>query len=411
MPGHRRTRRAAALCAVLAVTAATALGTASWTSWTPADHAVVDHEEVLEPWFDAAGSAQREAANVVVLGDSVSAGFGLEPDEERWTAKLQAGLRQEVDTPGCRQDSAGNRPVGRPAETSGPVAWSPLIGPFGRATDLGPGASVTWQVSADEVDLAYRTRQDGGDLAVEIDGRRVATRSTDTDGDGGPARWSSTGRAGPEHEVTVTNTSSQASERMVTVTGLVPYRGDRGRCVHVVDASRSGIALDQVVGTPGYIEETLALEPDLLMVALGFNDIRRGISPEAFGEDLEELVRRVRGMGYDGPVLLVGWFTPEIRPWLPSWQSYLEQMAGSVHLDGVGFVDLEPVLPPVEGAPQGIYRDQLHPAAAGQSLIAGALLPVLTPPDDGTRSVPQRKSPTPGPVSAPAWEARESAAR
>lgn len=412
-------------CAVL--TGLTLLGVAGCAPPSPAQDPTqtFDGYPVLEPWSQAMLDAEDEAANVVVLGDSVSEGSGVEHRlANRWVDRLQRDLRRRVGAPGCSSDPGGYhgttsvvpadyraRRLPDPA-TDGEVTPLTQVGPGGRALQLGPGASITWRVDARSVDVGYRTRPGGGTLRVTIDGvtpapalaiptgsgpaanapaategtgapqngpRAKGARGTDIDPEGERRVWSSTGLGAGQHTVTVTNGSAVGSDAPVTVTDLRPYNGDRGRCVHVLDASRAGVPARFIAQTPSYLADSLALDPDLLVVPLGFNDALQGVGPAEFGRVLDSLITQTRGHGYEGPILLVGWYVPAWRESIPPWNRYLEQMAERTEHEGVSFLDLSAVLPPVATAPDGVYYDRVHPGPRGQVLIAESMLEVLAP--------------------------------
>lgn len=366
---------------------------AARSTWT------FDGYSVLEPWTLAMRGSDDEAANVVVLGDSVSEGYGFRRNlERRWVDRLERALRARAGVEDCPTDPAGYRGTSSvvPARYHAPsmpdpyragrTAPQPMAGPGGRALDLKPGGSVTWTVEAESVDIGYRTRPDGGTLEVTIDGQvPLEGVAIPTELDGGEAErvvWSS-GDLGPgEHTVRVRNSTSVLSGALTTVTDLTPFRGDRDRCVHVLDASRSGVTAERITQTPSYLADALSLDPDLLVVPLGFNDARSGSSPADFGRTLDRLITQARSEGYEGPVLLVGWFEPRWGTSIPPWSEYLEAMSGRTERDAVSFLDLSAVLPPVRGAPEGLYMDSLHPSAAAQPRIARSLLEALAPRDE-----------------------------
>nr|WP_246297568.1 GDSL-type esterase/lipase family protein [Janibacter cremeus] len=357
--------------------------------------------------------AGEDAANIVVLGDSVSEGTGVADHvENRWVDRLQRGLRTRVGTPDCPTRPAGYHGTSSvvPADyraaslpdpvTQGEVTPLTEVGPGGRALQLGPGASITWQVDARSVDVGYRTRPDGGTLRVEVDGvastpALAIPTGTRTSGPSAPATegalprgpgerrvWSSEGLGSGRHAVTVTNASETGSQAPVTVTDITPYRGDRDRCVHVLDASRAGVEARFISQTPTYLADSLSLDPDLLLVPLGFNDALRGVGPAEFGRVLDSLIEQTRGQGYSGPVLLVGWYVPDWTDEIPPWSQYLDQMAERTDHEGVSFIDLSAVLPAVATAPDGVYMDRLHPGPRGQVLIADSLIEALAPRSD-----------------------------
>ena len=357
-----------------------------------------DGYPVLEPWTLAMRGSDDEAANVVVLGDSVSEGYGFQRNlERRWVDRLERALRARAGVDDCEPVSQGFHGTGSvvPARyhapsmpdpaTSGRATPQPAAGPGGRALDLAPGASVTWRIDATSVDIGYRTRPGGGPLRVTIDGEiplKGVAIPTDSDGEEAGERtvWES-GDLGPgPHTIRVRNSSTILSGAPATVTDITPFDGDRGRCVHVLDASRSGMTADYITRTPSYLADALSLDPDLLVVPLGFNDARSGSSPAAFGRTLDRLIEQARAEGYEGPVLLVGWFEPRWGSSIPDWSEYIAAMSQRTERHGgVSMLDLSAVLPPVRGAPQGLYMDSLHPSASAQPRIARSLLEALAP--------------------------------
>lgn len=406
---HRRVLVAAA--AVLAL-----VGCGSGEGEQATGSATVEQQPVLEPWFDAARGSAEEPANVVVLGDSVSEGFGLHAHlERRWIDQLQRGLRAEL-TPGCATTPGGwhgttslvpaayrGTSLPDPA-TSGSVTDVLDAGPGGRGLSLAPGASVTWTVDARQVDLGYRTRPGRGVLRVEVDGStakgsaQLATAAADH---GRRQVWSSTDLGAGSHRVVARNVSRPGGGA-VSVTDLRPYRDDRERCVHVLDASRSGVSLRFITEKPDYLADTLALDPDVLVVPLGFNDARSGQTPADFRRSLGRLSAQVRAAGYDGPVLLVGLFEPPPGTFAHDWSGYLAAMRATASTEtGVSFLDLSTALPEVRGAPRGTYLDALHPDDGGMDLLAEAMLDALTPrptPDvpSGSTTAPSGSSPAAG---------------
>nr|WP_257907578.1 hypothetical protein [Janibacter limosus] len=254
--------------------------------------AAVESPAVLDPWFDAVRRDDRDAARIVVLGDSVSEGYGLgDHPERRWLDRLQAALRTRSGTPACPTTAGGWHgttslvPADYRAPTlpdplvTGPTVLAPTLGPGGRGLTLKPGGAVTRTVTADSVDVGYRTRFAGGPLQIEVDGVVPAhgrAVPTDTDPRAERAVWSS-GDSGPgQHTVTVRNALPTTSSTAATVTDLTPFRGDRDRCVHVLDASRSGVSVQTIAQTPTYLKDSLSLDPDLLPGAPGLQRPARG---------------------------------------------------------------------------------------------------------------------------------------
>lgn len=358
--------------------------------------ATVTQSGVLAPWYEAALESAQRPATVVVLGDSVSEGWGLRDRlERRWIDRLQVGLRERL-TPDCETapggwfGTASLVPADYAAASlpdpgrSGDIRPVETAGPGGRSLALAPGASLTWELRADEVDVGYRTTPGGGDLSIAVDGDPgvgvpvidTAVEGTDP---GGREVWESWALGDGSHRVTATNVSP-AGGGLVTVTDARSYRGDRDRCIHVLDASRSGVTLAQITRTPDYLADSLALEPDLLLVPLGFNDARTGQTPDRFAASIDALVTQARALDHHVPILLVGLHEPPDDLFEHPWSDYLAVMreAAPRH-EGVSFIDLSVAMPASQRGPSGAYLDALHPSPEGMRRIAEALLDPLTP--------------------------------
>ena len=385
VPPSARALLAGALSAV-------ALAAATGVPWSEQGEArgQVAHVSVLEPWYRALDGSADAPATVVVMGDSVSEGYGAVADlERRWVGRLQDNLRATLPGSTCPVGSGGYEGTTSlvPAWYAAPSLPDPQIdgehllldevGPGGRAVLLGPGASITWRARAAEVAIGYRTGRVGGVLRVTVDGETaLAGAAIETESEESTRQvWFSPTRDVEQRTYTVTNVSRK---RYATVTDMTPYLGDRGRCVHVVDASHSGIAASTVSARPDYVRDSVSMNPDLLVLPLGFNDARAGRSPEQLQRSIARIIAIARSSGYRGPVLLVSWHTPPPGFFDTSWWDYrasLQELAGD---RGVAYVDIGSDLPPVAGAPKGVYLDALHPGPKGQELIAAAMTRSLT---------------------------------
>lgn len=103
MPIRTRWRAACAAAVALAL-----LGVAGCAPPDPAPAPTLtfDGYPVLEPWTEAMHAADGDAANIVVLGDSVSEGTGVGHRlENRWVDRLQRDLRRRVGSPDCQVGS------------------------------------------------------------------------------------------------------------------------------------------------------------------------------------------------------------------------------------------------------------------------------------------------------------------
>jgi acyl-CoA thioesterase I len=162
--------------------------------------------------------------------------------------------------------------------------------------------------------------------------------------------------------------------------GLVPqlqaWLDARGHDVVVINAGVSG---DTTAGGLSRLDWTLADNPDAMIVALGGNDLLRGIDPAVSRANLDAILTRLQADGV--PALLVGLpapgnygpdFTTAFEAMYPELAAeygagLLPDMLGPIsekHLTGQAFMDL-------------MQADGIHPNAAGVALVVEAMGPAV----------------------------------
>jgi acyl-CoA thioesterase-1 len=142
-----------------------------------------------------------------------------------------------------------------------------------------------------------------------------------------------------------------------------------GLRIESVNAGHSG---DTTAGGRQRLPQLLALEPDVVVVALGGNDAAHDLPEPAARENLEAIVRQCRAAG--AKVLLVGLHMPTFiredtaRAYAPLWSGVATRLE----------VPLVPsLLEGVFGVPGQMQDDAIHPTPAGQERIARTLEPAL----------------------------------
>ena len=162
--------------------------------------------------------------------------------------------------------------------------------------------------------------------------------------------------------------------------GFVPvleaWLQERGQAVRVINAGVSG---DTTAGGAARIGWTLADEPDALIVALGGNDLLRGIDPAASRANLAAILSAAQEAGV--PVLLAG--LPAPGNYGPEFKRDFEAMYGELaaEFDALHYPDF---LGPIgEKAAQGLslsdlmQDDRIHPNAEGVRQIVDAIGPMV----------------------------------
>jgi acyl-CoA thioesterase-1 len=160
--------------------------------------------------------------------------------------------------------------------------------------------------------------------------------------------------------------------------GFVPqlerWLTDQGEDAALVNAGVSG---DTTAGGLARLEWTLTREVDALIVALGGNDLLRGLPPEVSRANLEGILQIAQS--HDLPVLLVGLpapgnYGPDYKQEFDAMYPELAAQYGALHVESFlgGLEDLGDRDRVVQSYMQS---DGIHPNADGVSLIVATLGP------------------------------------
>lgn len=162
--------------------------------------------------------------------------------------------------------------------------------------------------------------------------------------------------------------------------GLVPqlqaWLAERGEDVAVVNAGVSG---DTTAGGAARIDWTLTEDVDALMIALGGNDVLRGLSPAEARANLTAMLEAAKARGL--PVLLVGIaapgnYGPDYKAEFDAIYPDLAAMYGALLAEDL----LAPLTDRTDGAAtlrELMQPDGIHPNAKGVALIVEALGPKI----------------------------------
>lgn len=151
----------------------------------------------------------------------------------------------------------------------------------------------------------------------------------------------------------------------------------QGQDVKMINAGVSG---DTTAGGLSRVAWTLTPDVDAMIVALGGNDLLRGLDPAVSRENLKRILETARGS--DVPVLLIGMeapnnYGPEYKASFDSMYPELAAEYGVLYLDSF-FAGLGgPGVDPVEVRPF-MQADGIHPNATGVSHIVEAIGPHVT---------------------------------
>lgn len=155
---------------------------------------------------------------------------------------------------------------------------------------------------------------------------------------------------------------------------LEAWLRDRGHEVTLINAGVSG---DTTAGGRSRIDWTLTPEVDALIVALGGNDLLRGIDPAASRDNLDAILDRAGAAGV--PVLLVGMQAP--GNYGPDYKQAFDAMYPEL-AETHGALLAENFLGALEAAEDRaatlrdyLQPDGIHPNAVGVARIVEALGP------------------------------------
>ncbi|WP_103172472.1 arylesterase [Paracoccus sp. SY] len=162
--------------------------------------------------------------------------------------------------------------------------------------------------------------------------------------------------------------------------GLVPRLQDwLQKAGHDVIVINAGVSGDTTAGGLSRLDWTLADEPDAMIVALGGNDLLRGIDPATSRANLDAILTRLKAE--DVPAMLVGLsapgnFGPEFqRDFAAMFPEVAQQHGAALYPD---------LLAPIteryksgESLEDLMQDDGLHPDAAGVQAIVEALGPAV----------------------------------
>lgn len=356
------------------------------TAITGARSGIVNPGAIL-PWRSALASPG--VASLAIIGDSITEGGVVGSFNDTYPVLLQNQLREAVGHTGgigyvpavkttdAVVPSLPNVSVGTP------VMWLYALG--GRAIYLSTSADhVTYNPQpCTRVKVYYgKTTVAGGGLRVLIDGvdQGMTLLSQGTQTSGGHV-WTSPPLSAGNHTVKIIPSNTPF---VGVLEGVEFLQGDENSGVRVYNAGHYGgsahqFASDQML--PSW-QSVVAVEPDLVMIALGGNDLLTS-NPTTFLTSIDTMISRVPA---NVPVLLLGYYLlgmygadpAKIAAWR-QMQEGLEQRA----VGRVAYLDIAPHWPKLlpDGSTNGGLMFEAtnasHPNTAGMKKIADILAAAL----------------------------------
>jgi lysophospholipase L1-like esterase len=344
-----------------------------------------------------AGLANREFAPAVVvcLGDSITEGQGATTMDRRYVAQLRKRLRTRFPVTGITggrgfigSDKTGVSSYTWPVTAAGTVTVDDNYGPKRRAALMtATGQSRTFTLQGTSVDIMYGRSSATGILYYKIDGGSAVTINTATGYTqgtqvvGGVIANVVLGASGA-HTLEV----GWSSGGTVYLEGVTEYDGDEAAGIRVHDAGHHGWTTTNWANRNGFfywMQSIKTLNPDLLVMPLGTNDLTGSISAATTLANWQAILGYLRGVGCDPSVLIVPMFkrsegavTQAI--WDPYVSAAYQLAAGDPK---VAIADIGAKMPYVGlGTPSlSLYTDTVHPTDKGHSMMADLILGAITP--------------------------------
>lgn len=341
--------------------------------------------EVLRPWYAAIANRDNARANVVLLGDSITAGQGASTYANGYSRRLAKILRQRLGLPigGTGFVPAGNAGVTGYTWPASPSTSIPSNTDYGLSRNIlnfqNAGDSVTFTVTGDSADII--TLGNFGTISWKVDGGAATNISG---GPGSPTPYLthiSLGSAG-QHTVTVTSVSAGGG----FIDGLIVYNGDYASGVTVHDAGHYGWATVQwsggSTGSGNWPASVAAMNPGVVGICLGTNDIGFPLTAAQFQTNLTSVIADIRAAltAPLPPFVLVALPAPAAYA-SGTWQPFIDAMNNVAAADSSVLVaDLSLRLPGGAVDTLGLHAaDGLHFTNKGHAVIADALASFLLP--------------------------------
>lgn len=361
----------------------------------------VDQIIGLDGMMEAAGLPEIRAAfqgaldgrattpvDILIIGDSITEGYGASVRDNRWAQQFQAFLRASHPTPNVvggqgwisASSLAPTFPTGW--TNSGNIAPAGAYGWGGHNVAMGgPDGAMSRTVSGTSIVVGYTRFSSGGVFGIYLDGSATPALTVDTAA-GAPASPQDDGRAAVSLGTRGSHTVAikWISGGSCYVGGLWVRDQDETCGIRVTEAGQSGASAhtwNQAVTTSltAMSSNITALAPSLVIISLGPNDMLQGRDPAGYRSDMEAIVAQVKVAAPAAKILIVAAYKI-VGAWAYPWTAYLAQMRAMVLADPtLGLIDQGTSFPSsdVMQASYALIGDGLHPTDHGHSIYAHAV--------------------------------------
>ena len=359
----------------------------------------------LSAWCAALATTATRAANVLVVGDSIAEGYYAPDRSRRWMDLVRSRLQSDYGGTGLGYIPASD---GNPAVPPYPDLWHEGGGTPSK-TGLGDRsytintangfAQIT--VPTDRLQVSYSTSPTGGAMRIVIDGQQAAWIDTyNPQATMSGQTWLSAPLNAGQHTLQILpDNAGHLTTYSVVLEGVMVMNSDDGNGVRLWDSSHAAYTSTHFVSSSNLAADVAQVDPDLLVMELGTNDMTDQVSPSTFESNLQSIITTAQANDSNplSVVLLPVWDATSHDPLV--YDEYVAAEKDLATKDGLGIADLSALDATLYTA------DGMHPDTAGEQVVSDTLLRLMDPvfasqstPYPGTTSNPLQLSSPPVPA-------------
>lgn len=348
-------------------------------------------KRALRRWWYAVGDRADNPADVVLIGDSITAGYQLD-HADAWWPQVRDGLRAKYPVAGV----VGGRGYYSPSQAiSTPADW-PVVTSGGSLSSTQGLGLKSWALNAGNtltlttgdvtsVNLRYFRNTLTGTFSWAVDGGSATNVNTVAGGTSDFNTTTISGLGGTSHTIVITGVSG-----LVLFDGFQELNGDEASGIRVWESAKSSVSSTSFSANTVWYDAFTSIQPDLVVIELGANDAFGTNPPNSaatYKAAILSIISSIRAKTTVDPsiVLCPVWaISPSggVTP-VGTWNDYVAAMYEIAAADDeVCIFDVRQYFRTsltVDTA-GGLLGDTAHPAVEGSQLYAGALVEFLSAP-------------------------------
>jgi lysophospholipase L1-like esterase len=346
-------------------------------------------DPALAKFTEALGMRYTKPVDVAFLGDSVLEGVNATNDVSRWVSLLTKYLQRTYNPPNVA-GGLGYIPPHSSIYGAGGTYWTLSGGAFQTNTGgwgfrqvgfTAVGHTSTFTFTGDRFWLLYEQGPSHGGISVQIDGGTTTVFGTNNATLKSGRLWDSGLLTRGSHTVIVKANNSLAAPNNIynaVVDGIMCFDGDgaatagNGYGVRVWEGGFSGYATSNFTSSVRWAEPLDTIAPDMVVVALGANDMGASVSQATYRTNLESIVSTINSTATTSPsIALLGYGTADTTANKETWRQYCRTMQVAAEANGWAYIDLREVVGTAHtGADNIFYATGHHITDAGSRVYA-----------------------------------------